>query len=564
MGYAGLSYYKKEVEKKTPYVSLVDAGDAIQGAPIGVISRGSYIIDIMNSLPYDLVTLGNHEFDYGMNQFNQLSKNLTCNYVSCNFRNLITGKLVFEPYEIISYGDVKVAFVGISTPDTLVRSKPSSFMDSDGNYIYDFDLDPSGKKLYESVQKAVDDSRKNGADYVIALGHLGGVVNTTDPWTANVVIQNTKGIDAFIDGHNHQATPLLMVKNIEGIDVPLTRSGSRFAHIGQVTITTDGHIKTELIDPEDIKGKDKKVTKILEEIKSKYEALVNVYLTKTDFDLRIVDDKGAWALGKNETNLTNLITDAIFSESEKYGPVDISLCNAGGIRGPLKKGNITINDILTIIPFTTFVGISEMPGQTILDALEMSAREYPGGISGFLHTSGLTYSIDPTINSTVQLDERSAFVKVSGKRRVHNVLVNGEPIDPKRRYNVAANTYILLEHGDGYVFSDSKTISSNIALSNDMLIDYLKKFDRIPEKYRYAQGRLTFGKSKENTKEYQHSKEYMNVIMDYEGMNVLYYSEAIEDYDIENTSSTYSQYNNINFELSTILLLMMTILFIRI
>ncbi|ORX43925.1 Metallo-dependent phosphatase [Piromyces finnis] len=502
----------------------------MQGAPIGVISRGSYIIDIMNSLPYDLAVPGNHEFDYGMNQFYQLSKNLTCDYISCNFRNLITGKLVFEPYKIISYGNVKVAFIGICTPETITKSKPSSFMNNNGNYIYDFDLDSSGKKLYDSVQKAVDDSRKNGADYVIVLGHLGGVVDATGPWTSSMVVQNTKGIDAFIDGHSHEVIPSFTQKNIEGIDVPITQSGSRFAYIGQVTITTDGHIKTELIDPVDIKEKDQKVTKIIKEIKDSYETSINVYLTKTDFDFEAIDEKGMWIVRKNETNLTDLVADSILSESKKYGPVDISLCNAGSIRGSIKKGNITINDILTIIPFATYVSISEMSGQTILDALEMSASKYPENNGGLLHTSGLTYSVDPMINSTVQLDERNVFIGISGKRRVYNVLVNGEPIDPKRRYNIASNSYILYEHGDGYSFSDSKIIQSNFALQSDLFIEYLKKFDRIPEKYRFSQGRLTFEKSKDNNNRNEHkrSKNNTDLIMKFEGLDILSSNEMME------------------------------------
>ena len=168
IGYAGLAYYKKEAEKRTPNVTLVDAGDAVQGATIGMISNGRYIIEIMNAVGYDLAVPGNHEFDYGMGQFENFAKTLSCGYVSCNFRDAVTGQLVFEPYKMISYknaaGAVKVAFVGACTPETIVTSTPASFMDSYENYIYDFDGDVTGAKLCASIQKAVNVARDAGGD----------------------------------------------------------------------------------------------------------------------------------------------------------------------------------------------------------------------------------------------------------------------------------------------------------------------------------------------------------------------------------------------------------------
>jgi len=392
-------------------------------------------------------------------------------------------------------------------------------MDENDNFIYDFDGDYTGEKLYNSVQKAVDNARNNGADYVIALGHLGELVDITESWTSLAVVQNTKGIDAFIDGHSHEITPSLIQKNMEGKDVPITQSGSKLAYIGQVTISTDGIIKTELIDPEDVKEKDERITNIIEKIKDKFRGSINKYLIHSDFDFESYDELGLQIARKNETNLANLITDAFLYESRNFGSVDIALCNGGSIRSSLKKGNITINDVLTILPFTNSICISEMPGQTILDALEMGARKYPDYNGGFLHSAGLTYVIDPDVNSTVILDDRQVFVGVSGERRVHSVMVNGEPIDPNRYYNVAANSYFLREYGDGYVFKNTKIINPDFALPSDLLIDYLSKMDTIPKQYRYPQGRVTFGKLQDNIDNRTYSKRLFDINMEFEGLD---------------------------------------------
>ena len=139
IGYAGLEFYKHEMMKQTPYVTLVDAGDWAQGETIGAIAQGRYIFEIMNAMNYDLAVPGNHEFDYGWSQFENFAKNLKCGFISCNLRDLRTGELLFKPYRIFTYGAVKVAFVGVCTPESITKSTPSTFMDESGKFIYGFD-----------------------------------------------------------------------------------------------------------------------------------------------------------------------------------------------------------------------------------------------------------------------------------------------------------------------------------------------------------------------------------------------------------------------------------------
>ena len=201
IGYAGLSLYKKQMQQQTPYVTLVDAGDAIQGAPIGTLSEGGYLIDIMNQVGYDVAVPGNHEFDYGMARFLDLAGKLNCGYYSCNFISTATGAAVFAPYKMITYGDTRVAYVGVSTPESFTKSTPAYFQDGAGNYIYSFCEDESGQSLYSQVQASVDAARNEGADYVIMVGHL-GETGVTDRWSAVNIIRNTTGINVCIDGHS--------------------------------------------------------------------------------------------------------------------------------------------------------------------------------------------------------------------------------------------------------------------------------------------------------------------------------------------------------------------------
>jgi len=497
IGYAGLSYYRDEVVKKTPYVTLVDAGDHVQGANIGSLSSGRHLINIMNAVEYDIAVPGNHEFDYGMDQFNFFAKNLSCSYVSCNIRDLRTGQLLLSPYRILEYGDVKVGFVGITTPETVLKAVANTFQDENENYIYDFDGEDEGEKLVASVQEAVNRARtEGGADYVIAVGHLGENDDAIKVWSAPFVVERTSGIDAFIDGHTHELTDQLMQKNIEGQEVPITQSGTRLVRIGQVTIGKDGSVKTELISPEAVTGVDESIVNLIGEIKETFGEELGVIIRTIGFDLNINNNENVRIIRKEETNLANLITDAFLYESEEYGGADIAMCNSGSIRAPIKAGNITYGNIIDSIPFTNPACIVEVPGQAILDALEMSAMKYPEENSALLHTAGLTYAVDPDIPSSVSMTPKpnEMFVGVTGERRVHSVKVNGEPLDPQKRYRVIATTYLLLENGDGYVFDGSTVINTQFALPSELLISYFKKLGDDIDKYKEPQGRLVYSK----------------------------------------------------------------------
>ncbi|MBQ7195808.1 MAG: bifunctional metallophosphatase/5'-nucleotidase [Synergistaceae bacterium] len=497
IGYAGLSFYRDEMKKVSPYVTLVDAGDWASGGVIGTISRGEYLLDLMNKAKYDIAVPGNHDFDYGMEQFMKFAQSLDCGLISSNFRDIRTGETILKPYKILEYGDVKVAFIGATTPETFVKSTPSFFKDTDGNYIYSFDGEEEGKKLYATIQNAVDEVRGKGVDYVILVAHLGEYEDITQTcWSAPAVVENTRGIDVVIDGHSHEVTPALKIKNLDGQDIIITQAGTKLFYVGKLTINKKGEISTALISSEDITGKDENISNYINDIKVSYEGSLNQKLSHTDFDLLAKGEDGKWLVRNGETNLSNLVTDAVLAASAKTsaGKADIAVYNAGGIRTNIKAGDITLRNVFDVLPFINYICMVEVPGQSILDDLEIGARLAPLNYGGFLHVAGMTYTIDTTIPSPVVINDRNDVIAISGDRRISEVFVNGEPLDPKKIYKVISVDYVLLANGDGHLFKGAKIIEPAFALAYEIFGDYVNQFETLPEKYKTPQGRIKIKK----------------------------------------------------------------------
>lgn len=479
IGYAGLALYKKEMEAQTPYVALVDAGDAVQGAPIGTLSDGGYIIDIMNYVGYDFAIPGNHEFDYGMPRFLELSGKLNCGYYSCNFMNLTSGTPVFAPYKIVTYGDTQVAFVGVSTPESFTKSTPAYFQDGNGNYLYGFCEDESGQALYNQVQAAVDGAKSQGAEFVILVGHLGNE-GVSGQWTSQQIVKNTNGVDAVIDGHSHETYDKTCL-NKDGEEVVVTQTGTKLKNIGKMTIKPDGTITTEMVTEvpggamatEDGKFVDAATDAYIKKIQAQYSESLKTVLGHTEVELTVKDpETGNRAVRSAETNLGDLCADAFRYQLGS----DIGLMNGGGIRDNIAVGNITYNDTLKVFPFGNMGCVIEVTGQQIKDALEMAAKDCPQETGGFLHVSGITYTINTSVPSNVKLDERGNFKNVSGVYRVGDILVNGEPLDVNKTYTVASHNYMLKSGGDGMaMFAGSKVVKDDVMVDVDVLSSYISE-----------------------------------------------------------------------------------------
>ena len=481
-GYAGLYAIKEGLSAKYNVI-LVDDGDAIQGEPIGTMTRGESVINIMNAVGYDLAIPGNHEFDYGMDRFFELVEKANFPYISCNFNK--QGEQVFPSYLIKEVDGVKIGFVGITTPLTLRSSTPTYFMNENNEFIYGFlQQDNTGEALYEAVQKAVDDARAEGAVYVIAVAHLGDEAECI-PWTYMDVISHTSGIDAFVDGHAHDTEQVVM-KNKDGNDVVRSACGTKFAHIGAVTITTNGEISSKLYSwnqdtpaPELLNlqnaGADavKAETGVLSEKLNEVVASSTVDLITHDPTAKMDDGRAVRIIRNTETNLGDLCADAYLDQS---GDADIAFVNGGGIRVPIAKGDITLNDILKVHPFGNSLTVIRVTGQQVLDALEWSVHAMPGEFGGFNHVAGLTYEVDTSIPTPCVADQDSMFdhIDETMERRIRNVLVAGQPLDPNASYKLVSHDYQLLNKGDGYtMYEGCEVLQESVKLDNQVLIDYI-------------------------------------------------------------------------------------------
>ena len=484
LGYTGLATVKNALEAQGKHVVLVDNGDAVQGDTIGTLSNGEYIIDIMNEVGYDVATPGNHEFDYGMDQFFALTEQANFPYVSANFVDS-DGNTVLDPYVIKDVAGVKIAFVGISTPKTITTSTPKYFQDDNGNYIYAFQQDETGEKLYAAVQSAVDAARAEGAQFVIALAHL-GIEEDCSPWTSSEVIVNTTGIDAVLDGHSHSMIQGEKVKNKDGAEVLLSSTETKLAYIGCLTIKDDGSMSTTLISDNGMK-------EFIGGIQEEFEELVNTVVASTDVDLIIKDPaSGERIVRVSETNLGDLCADAYRAMSG----ADVAIVNGGGVRADIPAGDITYGQIIAVHPFGNEMCVVECTGQEILDALELGCSKLPAESGGFLQVSGMTYTVDLNVESTVKLDENGMFVSVEGERRVKDVTIGGEPLDPEKTYTLASHNYKLKDCGDGYsMFADNVFLQDSVMIDNQVLINYIVDVlgGTVGEEYAdpYGQGRIT-------------------------------------------------------------------------
>ena len=467
---------------------LVDVGDAIQGDVIGTISEGSYIIEIMEQLGYDLAVPGNHEFDYGMERFLTLAEEAEFPYVSANFLNE-DGETVFEPYTMLEVDGVQIAFVGLCTPETFTKSTPAYFQDETGTFIYDFCQGDHGQELYDVTQTAIDDARAAGADYVIGVGHLGVDPGST-PWTSKEVIANTHGFDAFLDGHSHTVVSE-MVEDENGDTVLLAQTGTKLANIGRLTISADGTITHENIDPSTVAA-DADATAFLAGITARFEALQNQVVAKTEVELTIDNPDGSRAVRNSETNLGDLCADAY----RVMMGADVGFVNGGGIRTSIAAGNITYGDIIAVHPFGNEICLVEVTGQQILDCLELGVRDLPNESGGFQHVSGMTYTVDTRIPSSVVLDEMGMFIKVDGAYRVKNAKIGGEPLDVNKTYTLASHNYLLKNQGSGASMfgTDNVTmIKDCVMIDNQVLIKYIvdQLGGVVGREYAEAQGRIT-------------------------------------------------------------------------
>ena len=513
--YSKVAAYKDSLEN----VLLVDAGDHIQGTAYGSMDKGATIAQLMNAAGYDLATLGNHEFDYGMDGCMAAIEAADFPYVSCNFyheANGVAGENVLDSYKVFEVGGVKIAFIGITTPESFTKSTPSYFQDENGNYIYGIAGGTDGEALYTAVQNAIDAASAE-ADYVIALGHL-GVDESSQPWTSREVIANTTGLDAFIDGHSHTTIPMEEVTDEGGNTVILTQTGSYLDAVGQMTIAADGTITTQLLTAENLAEvtPDAEVKAIEDAWVAELDEQLGQVIGYSQVTLDNYDAEGNRLVRKQETNTGDFAADALYYLFDEMDlDVDVAVMNGGGVRNEAVTGEISYQTCKAIHTFGNVACLQTVTGQQLLDALEWGAKDVTADGSvengGFLHVSGLRYTINTAIPSTVQQDDKGVWTGgPTGAYRVTNVEVLNnetgayEPLDLTAQYNLAGYNYTLRDLGDGFaMFDGAVNVLDYVSEDYMVLANYVESFPvdeatglpTIPADSQYAEvtgnGRIT-------------------------------------------------------------------------
>ena len=477
--YAAIAALKKSIEDTGRDVLLVDAGDHIQGTAYGSMDDGATIIELMNEAGYDLATPGNHEFDYGMARAKAVIQEADFPYVSCNWVDLRTGFNVLPSVKFFFVGGRKIAFVGVTTPETFTKSTPAYFMnDAQTKYIYDILGGEDGQKLYDAVQKAIDKAEFWGADTIIGLGHL-GVDPSSSPWTSEEVIAHTHGFTAFIDGHSHTVMANKQVTDASGKAVTLTQTGSYFKNIGKMTVGADGTITTELINT--YEGLDAAVAATASNWISAVDDMLGEEIAVGDTKFYINDPAtGKRRIRSGETNLGDFVADGIytyFNEIEELH-CDIAIMNGGGIRTDVEAGPWSFKTCKTVSPFGNVACLMSVTGQQIQDALEFGAR-FAGAEGkengGFLQVAGARYTIHPMIPNTVQTNDKNVWTGSAATPRVSNVEIYDkttgtyQPLDPNATYALAGMNYTLRNLGDGFAMFDGATLIKDY-VSEDYLV----------------------------------------------------------------------------------------------
>lgn len=528
LSYDVLAALKSELQETYGNVLLVDAGDHIQGTAYGSMDKGESIIKLMNSAGYDLATLGNHEFDYGMEGTMDVISWAEFSYVSCNFYKEeagVRGENVLEPYKLFNIGGQKIAFVGITTPESFTKSTPAYFQDEAGNYIYGISGGEDGQALYDDVQSAIDAARAEGAELVIALGHL-GVDPSSKPWTSEEVIANVSGLDAFIDGHSHTVVFDTQVSGKDGASVELTQTGEYFGSIGMMlidgesgeistapigyteiteTVTDEagnpalneaGEEETQVVgyefDSQLYEGKtwlsDADTAAIKDAWIAEIDTQLGQLIGSTQLVLDNYDASGTRLVRSQETNTGDFTADALYYLFDSMGlDVDVAVMNGGGIRNEAVTGELSYKTAKTIHTFGNVACLQTVTGQQLLDALEWGARSVGTGeeCGGFLQVAGITYKVDSQWPSSVQMDDKGVWIGgPTGGYRVYDVMVYNretdayEELDLEANYNLAGYNYTLRDLGDGFnMFSSAVNVLDYVMEDYMVLANYIQAFE---------------------------------------------------------------------------------------
>ena len=484
-GYAKVAALKDAYEARGAYVLLMDAGDFIQGDPTVSTSEGATAVELMNLAGYDVVSLGNHEFDYGYQNLKDLEADADFAIVDANV--LYNGRVAFEDNLVFTAPDgTKIGVFGLDTPETATKAHPAKIQGV--TFL-------AGEDLYDCAQEQVDALTAEGCNYVICLGHLG--IDDESAGNRSIdLLENVDGIDVFIDGHSHSTYE--DVKTAAGGtgkvgDTLVTSTGTKLESIGVVTIDAEGVITTSTTPVADLTAEDADVAARAAAIQKEIDDEYGTVFAKTEVALNGEREPGNRT---EETNLGDLITDALVWGAEREGTeVDAAVTNGGGIRASIAAGDITKKDINTVLPFGNTLSIVQVTGAELLEALEASTYCTPTSIGGFPQVSGIEFTVDTTkAYDQGELYPGSTYYGPKSIQRVTIETVGGEPFDANATYTIATNDF-MAAGGDTYYAFAAASVNYDLGIAMDeVVMDYITdelKGTVTAEAYGEPAGRIT-------------------------------------------------------------------------
>ena len=469
-GYAKMAGLRDAIAD-TAYVGMVSSGDYLQGNTVGAISSGGYIMDIMNPMHYDAVSLGNHEFDHGMPRQLELLKSFNAPVLCSNLYDM-EGNCVYAPYTICSYGDRKVAFVGVVTAESEANT-PYSFM-SQGHRVYTL----NGDRVVELVQQAVDEARAQGTDYVVVLSHL-GEEHIDGYLSSHELVEATTGIDVVLDAHTHSVVLCDTVLNADGQPVYISETGTKFANVGQLVITKEGNFCFKLIPTESIPYTNADVADVTDRIQALVDNLTGQTVFHSDYDLTIYDANGGREVRKAETNAGDLVVDAM----RYVMHADMGFNNGGCFRGEIEAGDVTYNQIINMLPYDNKLVKIEATGATVLEMLHRTTQNLPEESGEFPQVSGIRF--------TVHVVEGGENVITSAEVQ----LLDGSytPIDPTATYTIGTTDYCAYKGGFYNTLIECPVVQTSPTFYRDVVQEYVNDAfgGNVPQQYAQTQGRIT-------------------------------------------------------------------------
>ena len=481
--YAAMAALKADYEAQGAEVILADAGDFSQGTVYVSVNKGADAVTMMNATGYDVVTLGNHEFDYG---YAQLVENMKAAKFQVLCADVLgaDGKTIFDANTIIEKGGVKIGFFGLETPEAQTKANPKLIQG------LKFLAGADGKELYDCAAAQVADLKAKGADLVVCLAHL-GIDESSEPYTSYDLAKNVQGIDFIIDGHSHT----VMTTGPNGEDIQST--GTAFANIGVITIDNatkkivGNELKAIWHTEKNADGKsvtvydyEKRDETVAAAAKAIIDPIDKAYGEK--FAVSEVALNGTKAPDGNrdsETNLGDLITDAmlwkVLTDAEITVPEEnvVAITNGGGIRASIGVGDVTKKDINTVLPFGNTLAVVYVKGSELLEALEASTYCTPKSLGGFPQVAGMQFTVATyeKYDANAEPYPSSTYYGPKTINRVTISEINGKDFDPEATYAVITNNFVA-GGGDTYYAFAAATNQFDTGLPLDeVVMEYITK-----------------------------------------------------------------------------------------